>query len=269
MGDTMTEIPLYSDDWSARIYDAHVGERGYASDLPLWLDMAKEAGSSVLELGVGTGRLALPLAEAGFDVTGLDSSAGMLAVAGRKRAAAPPEVQARLALVAGDMSRFELGVTFGLITIPAAAFQALMTREDQRACLECCRQHLQPGGRLAMVVFNPRLDWLIHPGGVDLEPEEMTGPEGERVVFTCHTDYQLAEQTLSSHWLYRTTVADGAVIDRPYLVRLRYLFRYEIEWMLEGCGLAVEGVYGLGRQPLTADSPWMIPIARKPRGSHA
>jgi SAM-dependent methyltransferase len=218
----------------------------------------------VLEIACGTGRVLLPLARAGVPVAGLDVSEAMLAVAGRKLEGEPAEASARVTLVHGDMTQFELGRQFELIIIPFSAFQVLLTRADQRACLERCRAHLATGGKLAIDVFNPRLSRLASPAPVAEGPEEFSGPDGETVRWSGETEYDLANQLLRSQWRYERTSSRGETTISEHLLALHYFFRFEMEWMVEACGFEIESLYGdFEHNEFTADSPEMVFVGRK------
>ena len=85
----------------------------------------------------------------------------MLTIARRKFAALPASVQGRLTLVNQDMSALNLDRRFGFVFVPFRSFQALLTIDLQRKSLEAIRRHLEPTGRLALHLFDPRLDLLI------------------------------------------------------------------------------------------------------------
>jgi SAM-dependent methyltransferase len=258
------DLTRYEDPWTAEVYDYEVGASWDERDVEFYLGLAQQSAGPVLELACGTGRVALPLARAGVEVTGLDISPHMLAVAERKAAAEEPDVRGRLRLVQGDMSAFELGRRFGLIIVPFRAFQALLEREQQRGCLVCCARHLHPDGRLAVNVFNPLLSRLATKGEVEEEPDEFPGPEGVMVRWSAHTSYDTAGQRLISRQRYQCAAADGQIRVREHVLELRYIFRFEMEWMLEACGFAVEDLYGnFDRSAFAADSPEMIFVARK------
>jgi SAM-dependent methyltransferase len=145
----------YADKRVAEAYDrALEGPRqpDTTDDVPFYVDLARAAaarGERVLELGCGTGRVTLPIADAGAEVVGLDSSAAMLAIARRKRDDGNPR------WVEADMRDFDLAERFGLVMIPFRSFLHLLTPADQRACLARVREHLLPGGRFALNFFNP------------------------------------------------------------------------------------------------------------------
>ena len=256
------DLNRYEDPWTAEIYDYQSQGRG--NDVPFWLALAHPAGGDVLELACGTGRVLLPLARAGVGITGLDVSEPMLSVARRKLQHEPTEVTDRVTLVRGDMRQFELGRRFALVIIPYSAFQVLLTRADQRACLERCRAHLEPGGRLAIDVFNPRLSRLASPAPVAEGPREFPGPERQTVRWSGETEYDLAAQTLRSRWRYERIAPDGRTTESEHLLELHYFFRFELEWMLEACGFEVEALYGdFDRSEFTAESGEMVFVARR------
>jgi ubiquinone/menaquinone biosynthesis C-methylase UbiE len=142
---------------NAETYDRDVGSAADAmGDVPFYLELAREAaalGQPVLELGCGTGRVTIPIAQAGVEVVGLDNAPAMLNVARRKAAAAALDVR----WVQGDMRSFALDQRFGLVIIPFRSFLHLLTEADQLNCLACIRKHLLPGGRLALNFFAPKL----------------------------------------------------------------------------------------------------------------
>jgi SAM-dependent methyltransferase len=251
---------LYEDEWSAETYDHQVqGVR----DLPFWRSLAESADGPVLELACGTGRILLPLARAGFRVTGLDASPFMLAVARRKLAQEAEQVQQRCRLAEARMTDFSLDDEFDLIYVPARSLQILPTRAEHRSCLEHCSRHLSHRGRLAIAVFNPMLSKLV-AGRVEEGPGEFSGPDGAAVKWSAVTEYDLAAQKLRSEWRYECAAAHGATAAREYSLELHYFFRFEMEWMLDVCGFEVEALYGdCERSEFAGDSPEMVFVARK------
>ncbi|UCC69228.1 MAG: methyltransferase domain-containing protein [Armatimonadota bacterium] len=259
------DLNRYEDPWTAEVYDFEHEGNARTADVPLWLALAEEAGGPVLELACGTARVTIPLARPGREVTGLDMSPNMLAIARRKLDQEGRDVRARIRLVEGDMRDFSLDQRFPLIIIPFSAFQVLLEREDQRRCLECCARHLKPGGRLAIDVFHPKLSRLTAEGAVEEGPDEFPGPDGVTVRWSGHTDYDIANQRLRSRCRYERTASGGETTVSEHMLELHYFFRFEMEWMLEACGFHVEALYGnFDRNEFAADSPEMIFVARKP-----
>src|SRR5262245_1837708 len=174
-----------------------------AGDVAFYDRIAREGGGPVLELGCGTGRIALPLAKAGLHVTGVDRSEAMLTVARRKLAALPASVQAHVSLVNQDMSELNLGLRFSFVFVPFRSFQHLLTIDLQRKSLNAIRHHLEPTGRLALHLFDPRLDFLIDanttpPGLSGTHPETGRRYVGEIL----RTDFDHLNQVRRDRWRY-------------------------------------------------------------------
>jgi SAM-dependent methyltransferase len=124
----------------------------YDADMPLWRDLAARSAGPILDLGCGTGRVALDLAARGHDVTGLDSEPGFTsALAARAR-----ERGLRVRAETADARAFELaGRTFALAIAPMQVAQLLGGRDGRIRMLACVRRHLRPGGLLAVALADP------------------------------------------------------------------------------------------------------------------
>jgi len=151
-------------DKIARLYDPW--SASVTEDVPFYVDHARRAGR-VLELGVGTGRIAVPTAVAGVAVVGVDSSLGMLEVAREGAGLAGVELDVRL----GDMRDPPVEGTFPLVTIPFRSLLHMETEWDRRAALRAVRRLLEPAGRLVFDVFAPAHDDIADTHGRWLERE--------------------------------------------------------------------------------------------------
>lgn len=127
--------------------------RGIPGDVAFYRDLAVASGGPVVELGAGTGRIAVPIAEAGVEVIGIDAAPEMLEVA--RRHAETAGVAERVRLVVGDMRTFTLDEPVPLVVIPHRTFLHNLDEADQLATLQACQRALRLGGRLALNVFNP------------------------------------------------------------------------------------------------------------------
>lgn len=220
-----------------------------AGDIDLYRELAQQQGGPVLELAVGTGRVAFFLAEAGFEVVGLDRSRAMLAVAEVKREAASQGVARRLTFVEGDMTGFDLGRTFRLALIPFRSFGNLLTVEAQRACLRAVRLHLDTDGLLALNLFDPRLDLCVpEPPGPYPQPRgEAVLPDSGHVVRAEALERQNdpLHQTLREVWRFTERESDDTVIrEEVEELVLRWSYRYELHHLLELEGFEVVADYG-------------------------
>ena len=249
------------------IYD--VRTQGVPGDVEFFLGLAHEAhaaGHPVLELASGTGRVAIPIAQAEIRVVGLDLHAEMLARAAEKSVGLET-----VRWVEGDMQDFELPERFGLAFIAFRSFQHMLTVEDQLSCLRCIRGHLVPAGRLAIDIFNPDIvvmgQWLgAKRGGIERRRDDHTDPRSGRTVKAWETrTYHPGTQEVASDFIDERLDEEGVVVSKVYRgLKLRYTFRYEMEHLLVRTGFEVEALYGdcFGGQ-FEDTSPEMVWLARR------
>jgi SAM-dependent methyltransferase len=208
------------------------------------------------------------MARAGVNVVGVDASAEMLAVCDRKLQDESREVRSRIRILQADMGKFVLPQRFALAVMPFRPFQHLVEVDDQLACLECIRRHLQADGNLVVDVFNPSLTALTRANlGVeeDAEPEFIL-PDGRRVVRREKIAARdLFKQVISVELIYNVTHPDGRNERLVHAFSMRYFFRCEMEHLLVRAGFAVEALYGgYAREPYGATYPGeLIFVARK------
>ena len=154
-------------DAIARLYDPW--SASVTEDVDFYVEEARAAGGDVLELGVGTGRIAVPIAAAGVRVIGVDSSRGMLDVcAERAREAGVSEL---LDLRQGDLLAPPVSERVPLVICPFRSYLHLLTEADRRQALAAARELLVPGGRLVFDVFAPGADDVVETHGRWLERE--------------------------------------------------------------------------------------------------
>jgi ubiquinone/menaquinone biosynthesis C-methylase UbiE len=234
-----------ADSLFVRAYDVFSREPPQvAGDVAFYAGLAQQAGGRVLELACGTGRIAFVIAEQGFDVTGVDISDGMLAIA-RRKAAERPAVRDRLSFVHQDMTCLDLPGQFGLIFIPFRSFQHLLTVDLQRKTLNAIARHLEPNGRLALNLFDPRLDLLLDTSPPPPEISAIDPPTGHRFVAQIlRTRFDHLAQIRRDLWRYREMDSARKVLDEDTReMALRWTYRHELQHLLELCGFAVEAEY--------------------------
>ena len=252
------------DTFIADYYDASPMVAARTQDVAFYRDAAREYGDPVLELGCGTGRVTMALAEAGCRVIGVDISERMLERAIRKRGALRVEARERVHFVQGDMAQFQLGEKFRLIIIPFRAFQHLLETKQQMACLEGVKKHLAPKGRLIVDFFQTDASRMHDPSYQRerfIAEYEMPGlghvKLSERVAA-----FHRGEQRNDAEMIFDVTHPDGRQEHRVWAFTMRYFFRYEVEHLLARCGFRSPAVYGnFDRSPLRDDSPEMIFVA--------
>lgn len=229
----------------ADLYD-HIAPYRNRPDVGFFVEAATQAGSPVLEVGCGTGRVLIPTARAGIITVGLDLSEHMLAMCRQSLRDEPAAVQSRVQLVRADMRDFELGRTFTLATIPFRPFQHLLTMEDQLSCLASIRRHLVDGGVLILDIFNPSLDFLVNRpiGEIFAEEPEFSTPDGRRITRRHKTaSHDRFSQVTHFELLYQVKHPDGRLEHLVHAFPLRYLFRFEAEHLLSRAGFEVEHLY--------------------------
>ncbi len=249
----------------ATLYDYYA--TGLEGDVQFYVEEAQKAGPPVLELGCGTGRILLPIAESGISVIGLDRAPAMLSIARRKVSKLNLEIQRRIELVEGDMRNFSLDQRFKLAMIPYRAFLHLLSPTAQREALTCIREHLMDDGLLIFNIFDPRLDTIAaHIGafGTALKKSrEFIHPHtGHRIVVWDSRKYDLEQQMLEQDFIFEELDFEGRVIAKTYTpLTLRYSYRYEMQYLLELCGYKIEALYGdFQRRPFRSggEQIWIV-----------
>ena len=256
------------DAW-ASIYDSVYSY--VRADIPLYAREAVESGGPVLELGVGTGRVAVPTARLGIDVVGIDSSEAMLAIARSKLGSLGPD-PGSVELIAADMRDLDLRDSrgdmrmFPLVTIPFRGFLALLTVEDQVAALRSIHRHLEPDGKLVFNVFVPDPNMALEAGDVPRHMNDVKDPEtGTDYVLYQQVAYDTHHQIVSVRMIIEEMDRDGVVVRKLYRdYQLRYSYRWEVYHLLRSSGFEVEALYGdFDYSEFDEDSTEMIWVAQK------
>ena len=223
----------YYDAW-ASTYD--IWSSDMTEDVPFYVELAREAAEPIVELAVGTGRVAIPIArETGKRLIGIDSSPAMLAIA-RERAAGLP-----IELRVGDMRELELDEPVELVICPFRAILHLPTWRDKRRVFERVAAALKPGGRFAFntFVFN-------HHIAARLDGTEQEVPTPHRVT------HARGDNRID------VTRGDGASFS------LWWATKSEWDGLVEAAGLETEALYGwFDRRPFADDSAEFVWVAAK------
>jgi len=227
------EIARFYDPWS----------RSVTEDVGFYVDQALASGGSVVELAVGTGRIAVPIAQAGVSLIGVDSSPGMLAVA--REAAEIAGVRDLLDLRVGDLREPPVSERVPLVICPFRSLLHMETEEEKLRALRAARTLLESGGRYVFDVFAPSRDDIVetHDRWLEREPgiyERAAWDEGSRTLSLSVRSGD-ASVTFGLHWL-----------SAPEWLRL-----------LDEAGFEVEALYGWFDSRPYKDDEDMVFVCRR------
>jgi SAM-dependent methyltransferase len=226
-------------DRYARLYDWEHDQ--YVVDVDVHLAFASRFGGPVLELACGSGRLLAPLAQAGFSVTGVDSSSAMLERARQRLKALHVEAQ----LIEQRIEALELDARYRTIILGLDSFGLLVKRDDQLRALRAAKQHGTHDGRLILDVANGNLRGSSEPAEELLHDITRPDPETGRPI----TKFVLrrtrpAEQLDELMFFYDEQDERGYLKRSMVELRLRWFTRFELELLLQTAGWEVEELYG-------------------------
>ncbi len=227
------EIARFYDPWS----------RSVTEDVGFYVDQALASGGPVVELAVGTGRIAVPIAQAGVSLIGVDSSPGMLAVA--REAAEIAGVRDLLDLRVGDLREPPVSERVPLVICPFRSLLHMETEEEKLRALRAARTLLESGGRYVFDVFAPSRDDIVetHDRWLEREPgiyERAAWDEGSRTLSLSVRSGD-ASVTFGLHWL-----------SAPEWLRL-----------LDEAGFEVEALYGWFDSRPYKDDEDMVFVCRR------
>jgi SAM-dependent methyltransferase len=245
--------------------DAELYDRVFAAldfDVAFWRALARRAGGPVLEIGCGTGRLMLPMLEAGADVDGLDLAPAMLEALRRKAAARGFTPH----LAPGDMRDFTMPRRYALIAIAFNAFLHNLTAEDQLATLRCCREHLDDGGALVMHVSFFTAQAIAAAGGAPVLELETRDPATGHLLqhYDTRTLDPVRQLQHSVNEVRELDAAGGVVGSRFTETDLRWIHPPELDLLLRIAGFQRRELHGgFDGEPVGADGGMMIAFAWK------
>jgi SAM-dependent methyltransferase len=233
----------------------------FDADVDLYRGYAAIVGSPILELGCGTGRLLVPLAEDGYRISGIDSSPEMLNAA-RQRLQ-------RAAIDTVELHQLDMRA---LASLPASHFQLvfyavnsflhLETRDDQLLTLRGVQRLLKPSGIFVVDLFHPTPPTLLGMDGRLQHDGGWTLADGSRIDRFSQRQLAPSRQLIDTTLFIDRTAPDGAVQRSVGSYRTHYIHHFEMLGLLEAAGLELEGVYGsYDLEPLDDQSTSMIFVA--------
>jgi SAM-dependent methyltransferase len=224
-------------------------------DIPFYLEYARQQcgengeRGEYLELGCGTGRVALPLARDGFRVTGLDLSQQMLDIFTENLAKdeiAQPGISERVEIIHGNMANFSIGRKFALITAPFRAFQAVTEQKDIEDVLSCVREHLSDDGIFIVNTFNPYANpldesWCREEVYIGEVTDEQTGIRVSK--YECREKIDPVNQIIYPYLAYVVTYPDGRTERLVEPLQMKYYYSPQLRAEVDKAGLVIAEEY--------------------------
>ncbi|HEY7623764.1 MAG TPA: methyltransferase domain-containing protein [Candidatus Limnocylindria bacterium] len=246
----------------AALYDLDHAPLEAGPDVEWFVGLARRTGGPILELGCGTGRIAVPIAQDGLEIVGLDRSGAMLERAERRARRANVEVR----WVEGDMRAFSFNEAFALVFVAFNSF-LMLDPSDRWACLARVREHLAPRGRVAIDVFQPDPALVAGLDGGVIDEWERADTETGRAVHKFSSSRANVDGVTQRIW-YDEVLPDGGVRRITGTTTLHYLYRRESELLFSEAGFKIETMHGdYDGNPADASSRKLLIVAkRKERG---
>lgn len=235
----------------------HAHHSQHLEDLPFWFELAAQTGGSLLELGCGSGRVLIPLAQAGHRAMGIDHDPAMLRFL---QANISLQLKPAPMIIQADISRFNLAAHFPLIILPCNTFSTL-GENIRLGCLDCVRKHLEYGGLFAFSIPNPELlKGLPERAEAEVE-DEFTYPQTGHPV-QVSSSWQRTKDTFNITWIYDHLLPDGRV-DRLTVETAHQIIPVDTYLdEIRSVGMKVTATYGdFDCSEYCEDAPYLICMA--------
>jgi SAM-dependent methyltransferase len=245
----------------AHYYDAEHTDK--TDDLALYSELAEEYGGPIFEVGCGTGRVMLHLAQEGYEVHGIDNESSMLDIA-RFKLDMFPFARDKLRFYHGDVLTYELDKKFQLVLLSYNSLMHFHDQEDQLTLLEQLRRWTADDGLLVIDLPNAGEAFAApDTDSIALERTFIEAETGHLVMQQANSYLDRVEQLMRVNWIYDEVTGDGTVRRTLAPVVFRYFFFAEVKLLLQKTGFRVKDVYGnTERGPFEDGCERMIILAR-------
>ena len=248
-------MPINQYDAVADLYDIYVPA---TFDIPFFLEEAQKVSGEILELMAGTGRVSLPLLEAGARLACVDNSADMLAVLAKKLAAKMLSAD----LYCQDVCRLDLPRQFASVIIPFHSFAHIVSVEDQKEAFRRIHRHLLPGGSFICTLGNPAVRRVPVDGRLRLfRKYSLSDGQGALLLWLSESFSPTDDHVVETLEFFEEYAVDGTMRSKRLMeLHFRLTSRTEFENLARSAGFAISAFYGdYTRAEFQADtSPYMI-----------
>jgi len=250
-------------DKLAKIYDYEW--KDLREDIELIIEVAEKCGSPILELAVGTGRIAIPLVKKGFEIVGIDNSIEMIKICQEKISKLPEGLSSKINVIEGDMSNFSLENRFKFIFISFNSFLLLISKKKREDCLKCVYNHLEDDGIFMIDIFSPNFKLCAEEkSDIRFLRHFYYPPENKVILQWEYAERNMAEQLIDIDFLYEEYDKNGNLNRYTRHLNMAIIFRYEMQLLLEKNGFEILEFYGnYDKSKFTNKSSQMIYVCKK------
>lgn len=232
-------------------------------DLPFYLDLAsKYGGNDILEAACGTGRVCIPLARAGFNVTGFDLSRNMIHVLKKKLLNEETATRARLHIFVADMTKYKENKKYSLIIVPFRAFQLLTEKSQQQQFLMSVKELLDDNGVFVMNTYRPY--GVLDETWVQREKEDWVVTDAAKIVRRTHIrkSIDVENQMTYIQQIYYVENSDGSVNKYVEDLAMKYYYEDQLRELLLNTGFQIQEEYGYYDYRSISKGPEMIFVCK-------
>jgi SAM-dependent methyltransferase len=238
----------------------HTHHQSFNEDIPFWQSLARWQGNPILELGCGTGRVLIPLAQAGHNIFGIDNAPDMLAYLNHQMT---PKLQENIHIIEGDMTNFKIDTQFRLVILPCNTYSTFDTK-TRAAILTCVFNHLAPGGVFGVSMPNPNLLLALEESAAEPVIETIFSHPETGYPVQVSSRWERKDHVLSFIWHYDHLIPNGRIerLTTSTDHQLTTIEEYITEMLT--AGFTIRSTYrNFETGPYKPDSNYLIILAQK------
>ena len=238
----------------------HTHHQSFNEDIPFWQSLARWQGNPILELGCGTGRILIPLAQAGHNIFGIDNAPDMLSYLNQQMT---PKLQENVHIIEGDMTNFKIDAQFRLVILPCNTYSTFDTK-TRAAILTCVFKHLAPGGVFGVSMPNPNLLLALEESAAEPVIETIFSHPETGYPVQVSSRWERKDHVLSFIWHYDHLIPNGRIerLTTSTDHQLTTIEEYITEMLTTG--FTIRSTYrNYETGPYKPDSNYLIILAQK------